>query len=646
MPRRRPCSTAWSHGWGRKTYYSQLRLDALPPESAGELLSALLGDAPGLEPLKRLLVRRGNPFFIEESIRTLVETQALTGERGAYRLTRTIQAIEVPATVQVILAARIDRLSAGDKQLLQTASVIGKDVPVVLLHAVAEAAEDAVQRGLTHLQAAEFLYETRLFPDPEYTFKHALTHEVTYGTLLQDRRKALHARIVGAIERIHAGRLAEHAEQLAHHARLAEAWDKAGPYLREAGRRAFARSANREAADHFEHAAAAFDRLPQTREMLEHGIDVRFELRTALQVLRAFDRQQACLADALKLAETLKDQRRLGYALMFASLRATLDEDYAEGFRLGQRALDIGDALGELGIQAGACCYLGITNASVGRIPEAVRLCEAAIALISPERIHERFGQARPISNVARGVLGIALGRLGRFSDALAHATAAVQIAREANSAYSLASSAYELGNVWLLKGENENAVRELEHSIEVWKTLQAPQGWGPALAGEGLAYCRMGRFSEGLALTQEGLEGPTGYQLPMGALSSESYLLAGRISEAAANAQALLALAREKGQRASEADALRLGAEIAARTEPLDPVRVEQGYHAAMSLAGELGMRPLVAHCHLGLGKLYRRTGQRQEAQEHLTVATTMYREMDMHFWLEQAEQELKSLT
>jgi predicted ATPase/class 3 adenylate cyclase len=635
----------YQHGWGRKTYYGQLRLDALPPESAGELLTALLGNDPALEPLKRLLVRRGNPFFIEESIRTLVETQALTGERGAYRLTRPIQAIEVPATVQVILAARIDRLPAEDKQLLQTASVIGKDVPFVLLHAVAEAAEDAVQRGLTHLQAAEFLYETRLFPDPEYTFKHALTHDVTYGTLLQDRRKALHARIVGAIERLHAGRLAEHAEQLAHHARLADAWDKAGPYLREAGRRAFARSANREAADHFEHAAAAFDRLPQTREMLEHGIDVRFELRTALQVLRAFDRQQACLADALKLAESLKDQRRLGYVLMFASLRATLVEDYAEGFRLGHRALDIGEALGELGIQAGAYCYLGVTNMAVGRFPEAVRLCEATIALIPPERIHERFGQARPISNLARAVLGSALGRLGRFSDALAHATAAVQIAGEANQAYSLASSAYELGDVWLLKGEHENAVRELEHSIEVWQTLQAPQGGAPAVAALGLAYCRMGRVSEGLALIQEGPEGLTAYQLPTGALSSEAYLLTGRIPEAAAKARGLLALAREKGQRASEAELLRLGAEIAARTEPVDAVGVEQQYHAAMSLAAELGMCPLVAHCHLGLGRLSRRTGKRELARDHLTTATTMYREMDMLFWLEHAEAEMREL-
>ncbi len=137
----------YQHGWVSKTYYTQLRLDALRPESAAELLQALLGTDPGLEPVKRLLVRRGNPFFIEETIRTLVETHALRGERGAYRLTRPIQAIEVPASVQVVLAARIDRLQADDKQLLQTAAVIGKDVPFVLLHAIAELPEDAVQRG-------------------------------------------------------------------------------------------------------------------------------------------------------------------------------------------------------------------------------------------------------------------------------------------------------------------------------------------------------------------------------------------------------------------------------------------------------------------------------------------------------------------
>jgi predicted ATPase len=227
----------YQHGWGNKTYYGQLRLDVLAPERTEDLLRALLGEDPGLAPLSRLLVRRGNPFFIEESIRTLVETGALAGERGAYRLTRPIQAIEVPASVQVILAARIDRLSAEDKQLLQTASVIGKNVPAVLLHAVAESAECSVEQGLARLQAAEFLYETRLFPDHEYTFKHALTHEVTYGSLLHDMRRTLHAAIVDAIEHGYPDRLTEHVERLAYHALRGGGEVAAGSDLPASGRR-------------------------------------------------------------------------------------------------------------------------------------------------------------------------------------------------------------------------------------------------------------------------------------------------------------------------------------------------------------------------------------------------------------------------
>jgi predicted ATPase len=175
----------YQHGWGSKTAYSQIRLDALPAESAGELLDALLGYDPGLAPLKQLLVKRGNPFFLEETVRTLVETKALDGSRGQYRLTQPLQTLQVPASVQTILAARIDRLSAEDKRLLQTASVVGKDVSFALLAGIADPPEDALRRGLAHLQAAEFLCETRLFPDIEYTFKHALTHEVAYASILQ-----------------------------------------------------------------------------------------------------------------------------------------------------------------------------------------------------------------------------------------------------------------------------------------------------------------------------------------------------------------------------------------------------------------------------------------------------------------------------
>src|SRR5262249_52292141 len=175
-------------------------------------------------------------------------------ERGAYRLVRPIEAIEVPATVQIVLAARINRLPPVNKRLLQTAAVIGKNVPLALLYAVAEATEEAVQRGLAHLQAAEFLYETWPFPGLEYTFKHALTHEVTYGSLPQDWRKALHARIVAVIETLYPDRLTEHVERLAHHAARGEIWDRAVDYLCKAGAKAYARGALSESRECYQQA--------------------------------------------------------------------------------------------------------------------------------------------------------------------------------------------------------------------------------------------------------------------------------------------------------------------------------------------------------------------------------------------------------
>jgi len=212
----------YQHGWGNKTYYTQLRMDPLAPTGAEELLRILLGADTSLRELKRVLIERteGNPFFLEESVRTLVETKALVGEAGAYRLVESIHAIQVPASVQAVLAARIDRLPVEEKRLLQAAAVIGHDVPFALLQAVAEQNESDLRRGLAHLQAAEFLYEASLFPDLEYSFRHALTHDVTYGTLLQQRRRELHTRIVEVIERLYADRLAEHVERLAYHARM------------------------------------------------------------------------------------------------------------------------------------------------------------------------------------------------------------------------------------------------------------------------------------------------------------------------------------------------------------------------------------------------------------------------------------------
>ena len=270
----------YQHGWGSKTYYTQLRLDPLPPASADEFLQALLGDDPSLAPLKQLLIARteGNPFFLEESVRTLVETGVLVGEPGAYRLAQALPTIQVPATVQAVLAARIDRLPPEEKRLLQTAAVIGTEVPLPLLQAIADLPEAALHRGLAHLQAAEFLYETRLFPEPEYTFKHALTHEVAYGSLLLERRRVLHARLVEALEALAPERGAEQVERLAHHALRGEVWDKAVTYCQQAGARAYDRAAFREAVAAFEQALQALAHLPEHGDTRGLAIDLRLAL--------------------------------------------------------------------------------------------------------------------------------------------------------------------------------------------------------------------------------------------------------------------------------------------------------------------------------------------------------------------------------
>ena len=265
----------YQHGWGSKTFYTQLRLDPLLPASADELLRALLGDDCSLVPLAPLLIARtaGNPFFLEESVRTLVETGVLVGEPEAYRLTHALPTIQVPATVQAVLAARIDRLPPEEKGLLQTAAVVGTEVPLPLLQAIADLPEATLHRGLAHLQTAEFLYETCLFPEQVYTFKHALTHEVAYGSLLLERRRVLHACIVEALEALVGERVAEQVERLAHHALRGEVWDKAVPWCQEAGTRAWARAAFHESVGYFEQALQALVHLPEDGDTRVLAID-------------------------------------------------------------------------------------------------------------------------------------------------------------------------------------------------------------------------------------------------------------------------------------------------------------------------------------------------------------------------------------
>ena len=638
----------YSHAWGGKTYYRQLRIDPLPAESADELLDALLGTDAALGPLKQLLVERteANPLFLEESVRGLVETAALAGERGAYRLTRPVENLKISATVQAILAARIDRLAPEAKRLLQAAAVIGKDVPMPLLLAIADAPEHEVRAELTHLQAAELLYETRLFPDLEYTFKHALTHEVAYGGLLHDRQRALHARITEALERLAPERVAEQAERLAHHALRGELWEKAVAYLRQAGLRAMTRAANREAIAHLEEALGGLRRLPETRERTELTIDIRIDLRNALLPLGDLARGGEHLHEAEVLARTLGDQHRLARIATFMVVQCLLTGDYDEAVRFGQEALSIARTLGDRSIEVVASTFLGQTHAARGEFSAAAAFLERNVALEGDLR-YERFGAPAIQSALSGAWLTGVLSELGRFDEAIGHAEAAVQIAEAADHPFTLYNGLLDLGHAHLRRGDLPRATRVLERCLDLCRTWQFVIGTPIVAATLGAAYALAGRADEALPLVAGAVEefhSRQHHTWPALILlcAGMTCLSAGRIDEAASHAREALALTRRLGARGSEAHALCLAGDVAS---PGGAEDAPGYYREALTLAGELGMRPLVAHCHLGLGKLYARTDKREQAQEHLRTATTMYREMDMHFWREQAEAERAAL-
>jgi class 3 adenylate cyclase/tetratricopeptide (TPR) repeat protein len=637
----------YQHGWGSRTYYTQLRLDPLPPASADELLHALLGDDPSLAPLKQLLITRaeGNPFFLEESVRTLVETGALVGERGAYRPTRPLADLQVPATVHAVLAARIDRLPAEGKRLLQTAAVIGTEVPSPLLQAIVELPEADLHRGLAHLQAAEFLYETRLFPDREYTFKHALTHEVAYGSLLQERRRTLHARIVEAIERRYPDRLADHVERLAHHAVRGEVWGKAVTYLRQAGAKAFARSANREALACFEQALAALTHLPETRETREQAIDVRFDLRNALFPLAEFGRIEGYLREAEALARTLDDQRRLGWVSAYMSgYHWSTGGHTGDMRRFAQRAGAIGETLGDVPLQVAAQYHLIMACHLSGDYRGTEHVCRRLMQALHGERTYGRFGVASFPAVLLRAYLAFAFAERGVFDEGDAHGHEAIRMAEALEHPYSLVLACLGLAYLNSVRGELSQAAPLLERALgdcRDWNlTFRTPS----VMASLGHVYAWSGRVGEGIFLLQQALKayesaGIGWFHSMSVAQLGEARLLAEQVEDARACGDRAVRLARERGERGHEAWAFRLLGEIASHHESPDVATAEAHYGAAIALASELGMRPLQAHCHRGLGTLYAKIGRPEQARAELSTAIDLYRTMDMTFWLPQAE-------
>jgi class 3 adenylate cyclase/predicted ATPase len=622
----------YTHGWGSKSTYTQLRLDPLGDEEARELLTALLGEetSPEREGLARLILEKteGNPFFMEEVVQTLAEEGVLAGERGGYRLERSPGELHIPATVQGVLAARIDRLPAEEKDFLQTLAVIGKEFPLGLLRAVSEQGEEELHGRLSRLQAGEFIYEQPAFPEPEYTFKHALTQEVAYGSLLADRRGALHERTARALEEIYRDGLDEHYGELAHHYGRSQDVAKAVEYLALAGEQALWRSAYPEAIGQLERGVELLEMLPESRERSQHELSLQIALGeasmatqgyTVPEAERAFVRAQDLCRQVGEAPQVFRAWIGL-YTLHLARAdherAGELVEDF---FRL---ARETGDAEHLLW----ASMALGETAFWRGDLLQARMHLEEAIARYDLSETRGRgllflVGDPRvwALTN-----LGWALWQLGYPEQALARSQESIAVARELSHAFTEASALLYANFVHWSRGEYRAVLEGAEALIALSHERGFLEYVGIGTIQRSTALTEEGRLEEGIAGMQAILElmraGGTVLGLPGTlAMLAGAHRKAGQIEEGLALLDEAQGLVAKTGEGAYEAEVHRVKAELLLARSPSDPTGAEASLREALGVARRQSGRSYELRAATSLARLWQQQGREQEARELL---------------------------
>ena len=629
----------YQHSWGNNPFYTQLRLEPLPPASADTFLQVLLGDDLSLAPLKQLLIARtaGNPFFLEESIRTLLEMGVLVGERGAYLLTQAMPTIQVPATVQVVLAARIDRLPPEEKHLLQTAAVIGTEVPLSLLQAIAELSEDALHRGLAHLQAAEFLYETRLFPEREYTFKHALTHEVAYNSVLLERRRVVHERAAQAIEGLFPARLPEHYHVLAHHYSRSGNTVKAVDYLHRAGQQAVERSAYAEAGSHLTAAVDLLTTLPESRARSQQELVVQMTLGTVWRVTKgqAAPEVERLYSRARELCEQVGEPPQLFRVLWGLWHAYGTRGAYQTRRALAEQLLSLAQRLHDPDLLLEAHHALWTTLLSGGELMAARPHLAQGMQLYDPQRhrTHAALYSGHDSGVCCRMQTAHSLWLLGYPDQAVASIQAALALAQQLAHPLSLTMALRWAAVLHHLRREVSLTQARAEASMTIATDQGFPQQVATASPLRGWALAMSGHGTEGIAQIHQGLatfraSGATRDRPEHLALLAEASAQVGQTAEGLeALAEALTTVATS-GVPWWEAELHRLRGALLLQRSVAQPVEAEACFQQALAVACQQQAKSLELRAAMSLSRLWRQQGKRAEARELLAPIYSWFTE------------------
>jgi predicted ATPase/class 3 adenylate cyclase len=622
--------------WGQKTYYTQLRLAPLGPEEAEELLSVLLGSAPNLKAVKHLILEKtdGTPFFMEEVVQTLVEEGVLVGGRGNYRLEKAPTALHISPTVQGVLAARIDRLAPDEKVLLQQLAVIGREFPLSLARQVVSQPEAELYRLLSSLQHKEFLYEQPAFPEVEYLFKHALTQEVAYGTVLQDRRRALHERTAQALEALYQFTLEDHYSELAHHYSRTENTQKAVSYLQLAGQQAAQRSANTEAVALLTEAVALVHQLPAAPEHARQELTLQTTLGPLLFATKGYGapESESAWTRAYELCQQLGETSQPFPVLWGLQQFYTARADYRRAREYGEQMLSLAQRLQDSSLLLWAYKELAEVSFCLGECLTAKTYSENSVALYDPQQRRAQtfvYGEDPAVATLPFYSLSLFL--LGYPDQALRKSREALTLARELAHANSMAFASLTTAVVHSYRREPEEAREHAEAVIDLateqgmpfWLALGTlVRGWALVEQGDreaGITQIRQGLAAYRAAGTMEHLT----YIL---ALLAQAYRKGGQVEEGLAAVAEALEFVDRTGERYYEAELYRLKGTLTLQQSNVQgstftgaEAEAEACFLKAVEIARRQSAKSLELRAVMSLSCLWQQQGKKNEARQML---------------------------
>jgi tetratricopeptide (TPR) repeat protein len=617
----------YTHAWGSKTYYTQVRLDPLGRESAEEMLGALLGDNAELQPLKRLVIERteGNPFFMEEIVQGLFE-EGVLARNGDVKLVKSLESLHIPPTVQGILAARIDRLPPDQKELLQTLAVLGKEFPLSLARAVTGRGDDELNRMLDALQLAEFIYEQPAAGEAEYTFKHALTQEVAYHSVLSERRQLVHERAAQAIEAQGPARVEDQLMEVAHHYNRSGNVGKAVEFLGRAGQRAARQAAHADAERYLTRALDLLPQLPESADRDRQELELGQSLVEMLWVTKGYAAPEtnAVAERVAALAEHRGTLAQHMDAVIAKWNVVFVAGDFRTGSALADAALDLARREGSPARLALAHdCQLE-TRYWRGDFAGAEEHFEAGRPFFDDPGMRQWPGY--PVIALAFGSWTARL--LGRADVARARMGQAMAAA-DPNNPFDLACSEWCAAALRIYLREYERAEALAAQALARAEKHRFPDAvsWSRVFLGH--AQAQLGRATEGIVLIRQGIDGllearfRASVTYCIGALA-EAQACAGAVEDALATVEE--ALQANPDELVYRPHNLRLRGEL--RLTQGQPELAEADFREAIAQAQQMGAKAWEVRATMSLGRLLAEQGRRDDARTMLVAIYNWFTE------------------